>query len=56
MDSGHQYYLATLNKAAHRSFISLRRILRDKGALFKISLFTLVYGLCGSIHTLLSVG
>lgn len=49
MHSGQQYFLATLNKAAHRSFASLRHTLRDKSALFKISLFTLLYGLCGTI-------
>lgn len=49
MHSGYQYFLATLNKAAHRLFISLRLILRDQSALFKISLFTLIYALCGTI-------
>ncbi|MDI3323875.1 EAL domain-containing protein [Pontibacterium granulatum] len=49
MDSGNQYLLATLNNATHRSFASLRHTLRDKSALFKISLFTLLYGLCGTL-------
>lgn len=49
MRSGHPYLSAALNNAVHRFFVSLRRILRDKSALFKISLFTLIYGLCGAI-------